>query len=311
MINKIKIGIPRALLYFRYIDLWKTFFEELGYEIFISPQTNKSILQDGVNNSIDESCLSAKIYMGHVHYLIDKVDYILAPRIVSYGKNEVVCTKFNAMYDIVHNTYRGIKLLDYNVDVLENKSEFIAYLRMGKVLGSNYISSLRAYLKGKKIQELAEAEKGKEQDKLLSTDKLKLLIVSHAYNIYDGLIGKPIIKYLESLEVIPIYADRASKALTSQKSELISNTLYWTYNKELLGAIEYYKDRVDGIIFITTFPCGPDSLVNELCIRKIKTIPITNIVLDELQGETGLQTRIESFVDILSEKKKRRDTGNG
>ncbi|MHA1131865.1 MAG: acyl-CoA dehydratase activase-related protein, partial [Candidatus Helarchaeota archaeon] len=30
-----KIGIPRSLLYYKYFPLWKTFFEELGYEIII------------------------------------------------------------------------------------------------------------------------------------------------------------------------------------------------------------------------------------------------------------------------------------
>lgn len=47
----------------------------------------------------------------------------------------------------------------------------------------------------------------------------------------------------------------------------------------------------------------PDSLVNELCLRKIKDIPMLNIVIDEHQGEAGLQTRIESFIDVIKAKK--------
>ena len=117
--------------------------------------------------------------------------------------------------------------------------------------------------------------------------------------------------YLESFNVVPIYADVANKEQTSQKSKVISKTLYWTYNKELIGAIEHYINKIDGIIFISTFPCGPDSLVNELCIRKIKGIPMTNIILDELQGEAGLLTRIESFIDIIREKKNRKEVNNG
>jgi len=45
-----------------------------------------------------------------------------------------------------------------------------------------------------------------------------------------------------------------------------------------------------------------DSLVNELCIRKIKEKPMTNIILDELQIETRLFLRIESFIYIIREK---------
>jgi predicted nucleotide-binding protein (sugar kinase/HSP70/actin superfamily) len=44
--------------------------------------------------------------------------------------------------------------------------------------------------------------------------------------------------------------------------------------------------------------------VSELCQRKIKDKPFINIVLDEHNGEAGLQTRIESFIDIISMKRK-------
>nr|WP_275297756.1 acyl-CoA dehydratase activase-related protein [Clostridium sp. YIM B02551] len=309
--NKIRIGIPRAFLYFKYKNLWETFFKELNCDILVSPDTNKQILKDGINNSIDESCLSSKIYMGHVYHLINKVDYILVPRIVSFGQKEVVCTKFNAMYDIVNNTFKNIKLLEYNIDVKENQGELKAFLKMGRVIGQSSISVLKAYLKAKKSQEYFEHKEAiKQEQLLLDTNKLKMLIVSHPYNIYDKLIGYPIIKYLEGFDVVPIYADIANKEETTKKSKEISNTLYWTYNKELIGAIEYYKDKIDGIIFISTFPCGPDSLVNELCIRKIKGIPMTNIILDELEGEAGMHTRIESFIDIIREKRNRREITN-
>jgi predicted nucleotide-binding protein (sugar kinase/HSP70/actin superfamily) len=43
--------------------------------------------------------------------------------------------------------------------------------------------------------------------------------------------------------------------------------------------------------------------VTELCQRKIKDIPIMTLVLDELQGEAGMKTRLESFVDIIKMKK--------
>ena len=58
---------------------------------------------------------------------------------------------------------------------------------------------------------------------------------------------------------------------------------------------------------MTTFPCGPDSLVNELLIRKINNIPITNILIDESTAEAGIQTRLESFIDIIKGKKEKNE----
>ncbi|WP_242975810.1 acyl-CoA dehydratase activase-related protein [Desulfosporosinus sp. FKB] len=57
----IKIGIPRALLYYRYKHLWESFFNELKIDYIVSPDTNRDIVRKGIAYAIDESCLSSKI----------------------------------------------------------------------------------------------------------------------------------------------------------------------------------------------------------------------------------------------------------
>jgi predicted nucleotide-binding protein (sugar kinase/HSP70/actin superfamily) len=91
--------------------------------------------------------------------------------------------------------------------------------------------------------------------------------------------------------------------LCRASSKSISSDLYWTLNKEIIGAIPLIKGNVDGILLITAFPCGTDSLVNELVLRKVQGLPVAQIILDEQQGDAGLQTRIECFMDILHERK--------
>jgi len=300
-----KIGIPRSFLYYKYKYLWETFFKEIGCEIILSPPTNKQILKEGVDNSIDESCLSAKIYMGHVKWLIGKCDYILVPRIDNFGREDKVCTKFNAMYDIIKNTYEDARLLDYNIDHIRGHREYKGFMGMGKILGKTRTKTVRSYKEALRVARFEKTRKAKQQDELVeTTDKLKILVVAHPYNTYDKLVGEPIIKYIEKLDAVPIYADVVSTKISRKKYNELSKELYWVYNKELVGAIEHYKNKIAGIMFVTTFPCGPDSMVNELCIRKIKDIPMVNIVLDELQGEAGLHTRIESFIDIIRERTK-------
>ena len=44
----LRIGIPRALYYYRYGALWKTFFSSLGCEVVVSPKTDRAILQSGI-----------------------------------------------------------------------------------------------------------------------------------------------------------------------------------------------------------------------------------------------------------------------
>jgi len=303
MKKKIKIGIPRAFLYYRYYILWKTFFEKLNCHIILSPETTKEILDMGMKYSIDESCLSSKIYLGHVAYLNNKCDYILIPRIENYGKKEKVCVKFNGLYDIVNNIFKEQKILTYNIEKTKLKTEFIGFVKMGLKINKNILKVIISYIQAKKKEKKQEKINVITQERKLNTNKIKILIVSHPYNIYDKYLSYNIINYLNDNGIQIIYADKLDKKKSKEYSKELSNTLYWTYSKELIGAIEYYKEIYDGVIFLTTFPCGVDSLVNELMLRKI-TKPTLNIILDSETSTIGIETRLESFVDILKERKK-------
>ncbi|WP_352419763.1 acyl-CoA dehydratase activase-related protein [Proteiniborus sp.] len=300
-----KIGIPRALLYYKYRYLWETFFDELGIEYIISPDTNKEIISKGMTYAIDEACLSSKIYLGHVEWLIGKCDYILVPRVSNYGGAGTVCTKFQAIYDIVKNTFRDrdIKILYYNIDVKSADFEARAFLKMGKLLNKRKPKCMRAYLIAKQAEKTARIMDEKYQEQLLNEDKIKILLIAHHYNINDRYIGAPIIDYLREMDAIPIIGDIANKKEAITKSAEITDTLPWAYNKELVGSVAMYKDRVDGIILISSFNCGPDSLVNEIIIRRVKDKPILNLIVDGQEGSAGMETRLESFLDIIKFKK--------
>ena len=69
--------------------------------------------------------------------------------------------------------------------------------------------------------------------------------------------------------------------------------------QDLIACIDEHIDKIDGMVLMSAFPCGPDSMVDEMIIRKFRGKPILNITLDDQDGTAGLETRLESFVDIL------------
>jgi predicted nucleotide-binding protein (sugar kinase/HSP70/actin superfamily) len=291
------------MLYYRYQALWETFFRRLNCDVIASDETNRQILNDGIRFSIDESCLPSKVYMGHVYSLIDKCDYILVPRIVSYGRREQVCVKFNALYDIVRNTFPQAGLIHYNIDYRLRRGEAAGFIHMGRILGKSRLQSLSAYRHACRAQAAYDRQGVLLQQSELTDERgPKILIVAHPYNARDPWIGGPVVRLIERMGGVPLFADAADRPLCLKHSREISRSLYWVYNKELIGSIKLLEDVVDGVILLTAFPCGPDSLVNELVLRRIRDIPTIHIILDELQGEAGLQTRIESFIDILNMK---------
>ena len=299
--KKIKIGIPRALLYYRYGVLWKNFFESLGCNVVLSPETNKEIVELGCNNTIDESCLSYKIYVGHVLYLANKCDYILISRVCDYGKKDKVCTRFNGTYDDIKHKIFKDQIIDYDIEYTKLKFPFIGFLKIGLKFTKNIPKIIYSYYKSKKKQQKYNINQANNEKNKLSKPQKHILILSHFYNIQDKFISKYITTYLEENNIIPIYSSKLDPKITTFFSKYFSNTLYWKYQKEMIGSLYYTKKMIDGVIFISTYPCGIDSLVNNLAILKNKDIPILNLVIDENITELSLETKLESFIDILKQ----------
>jgi len=70
--DKIKVGIPRALHYFKFFPFWKKLLEELDVEIVLTNPTNKNIVEVGVTHGFGELCLPVKVYYGHALKLINE-----------------------------------------------------------------------------------------------------------------------------------------------------------------------------------------------------------------------------------------------
>jgi len=294
-----KIGIPKALYYYYYSDLFNSFFKNLNIEVVTSSDTNKEIIEKGNFYSNDEMCLSLKIFLGHIYDIKDKCDYILIPNIDNYGKKDQMCCNYLALYDLVNNLF-NVKILTFKIDYKNKLKEIDGFIKIGKQLGISKEEVKKAYKKAvSDVNKIKKKKIYKNNQKLRSENK-KVLLVGHPYNMYDLYISKDIISILEKNNCEIIYCDQFDEKITNELSKYLSNDLYWKYSKENIGSIILTNNDIDGIIFLTTFPCGLDSLVNELVMRKIDK-PYLNLIIDDLDSNTGLETRLESFIDILEQ----------
>lgn len=292
------------MLYYYDKDLWIEFFKNLGIDVIISPNTNKKIVDSGTKLAPSEACLSLKIYLGHIIELKDKCDYILIPRLYSLKKNEQVCTNFNALYDLVNNLFE-VDILNYNVDISTKNYQLLGFLSIGEQLGFSYIKSYKAYKYAEKIKKMKQKKQELLQQKEIeqNKDKIKILLAGHPYNLYDSLIGKSVIDFLKENNITILYSDKINHELVDEECRKISTDIHWTHNKEIVASTKYYEDIVDGIILISSFPCGPDSLMNEQISHKIKKVPIITLIFEDLNNDAGIITRLESFIDILNNLK--------
>ena len=299
-----KIGIPRALLYHYYADLWLEFFKNLNVETVVSPETNKEIAKKGIANSIDEACYSSKLFIGHVEWLLNRCDMVFVPRIENTGIREEYCTRIFGLYDLVANTFPEAKILHAEVNYLYRKKEADAFVQIGTALGKSAEDSIAAYKDALAKANAIKAEAIAAQEALLESDEPIILIAAHAYNSYDAGIGKEITAYFDQNNIKVAYAElintREAKRIARDN---YSSRVYWKVSSDMLGGIGKYKEQIDGIVLVSTFPCGPDSLFNELVMRTMKDRPVLSLIIDEHDASAGIQTRLESFTDIIMAKR--------
>lgn len=296
------IGLPRALLYARCRVLWRAFFQELGIQTVTSPPTDRDIQERGSALAIDEACLSLKIYLGHVHALVGQCDYILVPRVSNYGRHRSMCTRFESTPDLVRNVFRNSnqKFLSYEVDEeMAGKSEEAAFLELGRALGRPPKAVKRAYRLAKKAEAGHHMERVRKQEQLLKREGLKVLLAAHSYVAEDAAMGRAVTDYLKGAGVIPLRADLVDRDAALKRSKELSPTCKWEVSREILGGVAMLREQADGLILLSAFPCGPDAMVNELITRRVKGLPILNLVMDAQSGTAGVETRLESFIDII------------
>ena len=304
------VGIPRALLYFRYKTMWRTFFEELGRTVVVSNKSDRSTLEAGAHLSIDECCLASKLYMGHVASLLGKCDAIFAPSIDNLGNFKGFCTKFQALPDLVANTFiaQRPRIISCEIDRADSHiKEQEAYIDLGQKLGATRKESKKAYAAAVRAQANSDEKRARKQEDLLKRVSkmpegkrpLRILLAAHPYVIHDDFVGSPLVDMLKEMGTCVLFADRHNHEKALEKSFEFSDTLPWIVNREIIGTILDLYDQIDGIVLVSAFPCGPDSMTNDALMRCIKGKPILSLTVDAQSGTAGLETRLESFVDIL------------
>lgn len=306
---EVRVGIPRALLYHYYQPAWEVFFKALGSKVIISPETNKKILDQGVRVAVDDICLPFKVYFGHIIELRDRVDYLFVPRFISLGKNNYVCPKFMGLPDMLTATFNELpEMIKPVVDLRPGLRSIrkIAH-QIGQKLGVGYFRIERAFRQA--VQQ--HLEFSIEQQKAFtggSDGSLRVAILGHAYLTYDKLTSMDIAGHLSKMGVNVITLEMIAPALLEKAATRQPKKLFWIYNRQVMGAAYHLlfeqEGQIDGIIQLTAFGCGPDSMIKELInIRGKKMgVAILDINIDEHSGQAGLITRLEAFIDLLERK---------
>ena len=141
---------------------------------------------------------------------------------------------------------------------------------------------------------------------LFEPDRLKIALVGHSYLIQESYANLNLLKKLREKARVELVQHVDQIEIETNLLEL-RKKIFWSHSKQIYGAGNKFlaDPEIDGIIYLTCFGCGTDSIVQELLSRKARQRhkPYMVITLDEHSGEAGLITRLEAFLDMVERRR--------
>jgi predicted nucleotide-binding protein (sugar kinase/HSP70/actin superfamily) len=341
------VGIPRALMFYRYFPFWRPFLEGLGWKVVVS---------DGVRQKekivyFEDSCLPMKLLVTHAMQLKNKVDHLFIPRLVSVQRTYIMCPKFRGAPDIVRLAMGGnVSILDETIDLRKGGMSLLqTFQKIGEKLGASRQESKKAFREAEesfskfqkdwtdRINQLPTRELFEMDIATLALRRvqgfgpepymvqgatwsaearrekigspLRVALIGHPYNLFDIDINKDLLTLAKSLGMEIITSDLVSEKEIDREVSDLSKEIYWSSGREIVGSLFHFlSGGVDGVVFLTSFKCGIDALLQEFIKRRLKvrggsSIPLLILSFDEHTGREGLTTRLEAFRDVMEQRK--------
>ncbi|MDR4497654.1 MAG: acyl-CoA dehydratase activase [Candidatus Scalindua sp.] len=308
-----RIGIPQASTFFELFPMWKAFFTELEFEIVLSRNTNREVINKGLEHVNAETCFPIKVSHGHVVDMLDKdIDYLFLPSVInmthassrvthSYACPYVQClpyiirsaidldsSKFKVLQPIIHFEY-GESFLDKNLRQIARdvgcKGKRVEYaIQKAKETQKSFYDQLET--------------RGKDILDKLGEDDFALVIISRPYNGCDSGVNLDLPEKLRDLGVLAIPMDFLTLDLEDISKDYPN--MYWKYGQKILAAARVIaRDKRLYALYITNFGCGPDSFISKFFPKEVGGKPFLMIDIDEHSADAGIMTRCEAFLDSL------------
>lgn len=311
------IGIPRMLQFFEWLPLFATFFQELGYKVFLSPPTSKEIIKKGCELAPAEPCFPVKIALGQIKTLVDLgVKRIFLPQITDLPperpelKLGKICPWVQSLPWIspasINFKERGVEVISPVLHlgrpgyVLNEEIKRFAHL-----LGEPVDKVKKAWKRGEEAQEEFHSwlkRRGRELLKEFEKE-IVLVLVGRPYNAFDTGANLALHHKIRKLGLLGLPVDMLPLEEVTELDTL--EGMYWEYGQRFLLAAHYIRKTPNLFpIYFTNFSCGPDSFIAHFFNEILAGKPSIEIEVDEHSAEAGVVTRLEAFVDSLKGKAK-------
>lgn len=316
--NRGKIGLPFGLNMFELLPFWYAFFTELGFEVYVSPVSDRKLYAKGQQTiPSDTVCYPAKLMHGHIQALIDQgIDTIFYP-CLSYnfdeGKSdnhyncpvvayysEVIKANMKDVKKITFiNDYLGIhRKKDFPKKVLQALSQYFDGITLREVKNAAKLAYMEYDQYMEKIKARGEAiiEQARQEGKEI------IVLAGRPYHV-DPEINKGIDKLISGFNVAIISEDVISDKADSYKTTVLNQ---WTYHARLYSAAHYLSKCPDvNLVQLVSFGCGVDAITTDEVrdILESEGKIYTQIKIDEITNLGAVKIRLRSLLAAIAEQK--------
>ncbi len=311
-----RVGINRSFLVDTYYPFYATFFREIGFE----PVLPDSVSVEGMDKRNAAFCHPAEIAHGYFYSLLEhepRVDYIFLPQVrgiptTNNHPESHTCPFVQAEPYYLSTTYRkkiaeleqkGTIVLKPYINMIAGiEASAATMIETAEQMGVSGPAATRALEKAISRQKACQdamrslgeqAIAQLEQD----TENIAVVIFGRPYNAFVETANMGIPHKLASrgVQVIPL-------DFLPIEEEASKRHMYWGMGQRILQAARYVKrhQQLFGT-YITNFSCGPDSFLIGYFRDIMGLKPSLTLELDSHTADAGIETRIEAFLDIVSE----------
>lgn len=318
-----KVGLPRVLNMYENYPFWFTFFTKLGYEVVLSPESNRGIYELGIESIPSESeCYPAKLAHGHIMWLIKAgANYIFYPCIPyeriedSKANDHYNCPIVTSYGENIKNNVEELNIpnMIYQNPFISLESEEIACNELIKTVGvANHIGEkeIRSATHAAYEELLATRndiqKKGEETIAYLEkTGGKGIVLAGRPYHI-DPEINHGIPELITSYGIAVLTEDSISHLGKLDRPTIAMDQ--WMYHTRLYNAASYVRTKnYLELIQLNSFGCGLDAVttdqVSDILSKSGKIYTVLKI--DEVNNLGAARIRIRSLISAVSDREKK------
>ena len=295
-----------------YSKMIKQSLENLGLDVQLPPKTTAKTINLGVKNSSEMMCYPYKVTLGN---FIEALDHGANTLLMWDSQGQCRLRHYHKIHEF---TLRNMGFDNFEMYGINGRN----IIKVLKKLSGRSITEVLSEIYFKLLKEVKEYDNAKTN---WAKDKPNIGITGEIFCACDETINYGIEDKIRSYganpfntvtltsfvgdnlflkKFIPLWKDGKAK-YRKEANNYLNGKLGGHGLENICEVLELVDKKVDGIIHLLPLTCMPEVTVepfmNYIC--KENKIPLLRIPIDENNSEANLNTRLETFVDLIKMRK--------